>query len=166
MSQRGLTVLELLLSMVALAVLATLAIPAFGQLAGRLALRAAAHDVMAGLALARGTALATGARVTACPTTDEYHCSFLADHWMIFVNAPGGSDSRREPAEAVLRRWALPPRVRVSGTRGYVTYLPELRAASTATLEFRHAGLPGMAASVIVSQTGRPRLSPPGRPSI
>jgi type IV fimbrial biogenesis protein FimT len=156
--------LEMLAAIALVALLAALATPSFRQLHGRLALRAATHEVMAGLALARGTALATGSAVTICPTADEIHCGFAASGWMIFINAPGGTDARREPQEAILRRWRLPPRVQVTGSRGYVTYLPELRAATTATLIFGHAGLPGAAASIIVSQTGRPRLSS-GRPS-
>lgn len=84
---------------------------------------------------------------------------------MVFVNTPAGIDSRREADEAVLRVWSLPPKIGMTGTRGYVTYLPELRAATTATLDLRHAGLPREVTSIIISQTGRPRVSRV-RPSI
>lgn len=156
---RGYSLVEMLVVVAITAVLAALAAPAWSHLQARTAVMGAAQQVMAGLALARRTALATGRSVTLCPTTDLHQCSFAGREWMVFINEPGGSLSRREAGETVLRRWPLPARVRTGGTRDHVWYLPQTRAAATTTFEFCHPGRAALRSQVVVSQTGRPRLS-------
>ncbi len=109
--------------------------------------------------------LASGEAVTLCLTADMTHCDLAGREWMLFRNQEGGSLAQREAGETVLRRWPLPRGVQVGGTRGYAWYLPQPRAAATLTLDFCHPAAPAARRSVIVSQTGRPRVTSPGLPS-
>jgi prepilin-type N-terminal cleavage/methylation domain-containing protein len=159
MNSRGFTLLELLVALTIVATLAAASGPSLARLVARGKLESASQELLSGLALARKTALATGTTTTVCPTVNERRCSFLGRKWMIFSNQPGGLVFVREAGEPILREWPLPAAVNLSGTRGYVAYLPQLRAASTATLSLQNPALPGEIHRVIVSQTGRPRLS-------
>ncbi|MGC4027474.1 MAG: GspH/FimT family protein [Steroidobacteraceae bacterium] len=159
MRTRGFSLTELLCVLAIAAVLAALALPSWHRILARAAVATATQQAMAGLALARRTALATGQSVTFCPTADFTRCSFEGRDWMVFINGGGGVLSCREPGETLLRRWPLPRGVRISGSRDHVWYLPQTRSAATATFQFCHRGWPALRVQVIVSQTGRPRIS-------
>ncbi|MET0279745.1 MAG: GspH/FimT family pseudopilin, partial [Steroidobacteraceae bacterium] len=78
--------------------------------------------------------------------------------WLVFANRVGGSEARREPGEEILRRWMVPAGLTVAGTRGYASFLPRPGAAATVTFQFSHAAWPSLRRSIVISQTGRPRL--------
>lgn len=157
MRNRGFSLTELLVVMALAAVLLALAAPGFGTQRAAAAVRSAGSQTLAALHLARRLALARGQSVTVCPSADGTRCNFAGDEWLLFANLPGGSESRREDDEPLLRSWRLPAGVMVSGSRGYASFQPRPGAAATVTFEFRHRGAPALARSVIVSQTGRPR---------
>lgn len=76
----GTTLIELLMTMLVLAVLGTLAAPAFGSLLERSRVQAADQAFVAALHLARETAARSGARTLVCPSADGTHCSDDG-HW-------------------------------------------------------------------------------------
>jgi prepilin-type N-terminal cleavage/methylation domain-containing protein len=160
-TQRGVTLVEMLCVVSISAILLTLATPSWRRQRAETAVVAAAGQTLAGLALARRSALASGHTVTLCLTRNLQTCDLSGREWMLFVNAAGGSLAQREAGEQVSRRWPLPDQVRVGGTRGYAYYLPYPRAAATVTFHFCHPAWPDAGRSVIVSQTGRPRVVQP-----
>jgi type IV fimbrial biogenesis protein FimT len=161
---RGLSLVEMLVAMGIVAILLTLGVPSLSWLRAEWAVRGAAGQVLAGLQLARRTALTVGQSTTLCPTSDGWHCGLPSRHWILFANSVGGSDARREAGEAILREWRLDPAVTVSGTRGFAAFQPQTSAAATLTFVFCHRARPQAGRALIVSQTGRPRVSP-DRPS-
>ena len=158
----GLTLTELLAALAIGAILLMLAVPVLSRQRAEAAVRVAADRTVAALHLAREQALATGHSQTVCPSADASRCAFGPSGWMLFENLPGGSDSRRETTEAVVQQWRLPQGVVVTGTRGYATYQPGTSAASTLTFNFCFASVPAARRSVIVSQSGRARITHPG----
>jgi type IV fimbrial biogenesis protein FimT len=148
------------------AILSALALPDLRRLVADASVRSAADQTLAALQLARRTALATGTNVTLCPTRNERDCDMQGTMWMLFANRQPGHESHRDDNEPLLRIWPQPRGVSVSGTRGYAAYLPQPRAAATLTFTFCHTGNPALRRSVVVSQTGRPRISFPDPASI
>jgi prepilin-type N-terminal cleavage/methylation domain-containing protein len=155
----GFSLSELLAALAIAALLLTLATPAFMHQRARAALRSASGQTMAALHLGRRLALARGQSITVCPSRDGRTCGFGGTEWLLFANGSTGTDARRDGDEELLRRWRLPAGVNVSGTRGYAAFQPRPGAAATVTFEFRHEGAPVAPRSVVVSQTGRPRLA-------
>lgn len=158
MKNRGFTLTELLVTLAIASLLLALAGPAFTRQRAQAALRSASGQTMAALHLARRLALARGQSVTVCPSADGQRCGFNGTEWLLFANTAGGTDSRLEGGEELIRRWTLPAGVNVSGTRGYAAFQPRPGAAATVTFEFHHRAAPGAARRVVVSQTGRPRV--------
>jgi type IV fimbrial biogenesis protein FimT len=158
MRLRGFTLIEMLTALAIAALLLALAAPGFTRQRAEAALRSATGQTMAALHLARRLALARGQSITVCPSADGRNCSFDGSEWLLFANDPAGTQARREGDEELLRRWQLPAGTSVTGSRGYAAFQPRPGAAATVTFEFRHRGLPAAVHSVVVSQTGRPRL--------
>jgi type IV fimbrial biogenesis protein FimT len=154
----GLSLVELLVALTIAAILLELAVPTLGRLRAQWAVRGAAGQILAGLQLARRTALTVGQSVTLCPTDDRQRCGLGSSEWMLFTNGPTGSDARREAGEPILREWRLAEGIEVSGTRGYAAYQAQTSAAATVTFSFCHRAHPGARSSLVVSQTGRPRI--------
>ena len=159
MRNRGFTLVEMMVTLAIAAVLLTLGTPAFTRQRASAAMRAASSQTMSALHLARRLALARGQSVTVCPSADGHRCGFGGSRWILFANDAAGSDARVDGMDEVLRRWELPGGVVTSGTRGYAAFQPRPGAATTVTFEFRHPGAVDESRSVIVSQTGRPRLA-------
>lgn len=163
MRKRGFTLPELLVAMAIGALLLALAAPGLARQRSAAALRSASNETLAALQLARRLALARGQSITVCPSADGVACGFAGTEWLLFVNAAGGVDSRREAGDELLQRWQLPHGVVVGGTRGYAAFQPRPGAAITVTFQFCHrAAAAGLA--IVVSQTGRPRVERQGAP--
>lgn len=156
---RGFSLTEMLVAIAVAALLLASAAPAFSRQRAGAALRSASGQTMAALHLARRLALARGQSITVCPSSDGRTCGFGGTEWLLFANSPSGTDARREGDEELIRRWSLPAGVIASGTRGYAAFQPRPGAAATVTFRFIHRTAPGQARSVVVSQTGRPRIT-------
>ncbi len=157
MKSHGFTLPELLVAMAISGILLALSAPGLARQRGEAALRTASAQTLAALQLARRTALARGLSITACPSADGETCAFGASQWMLFANASGGRDYRRDVADEVLQRWSVPHGVAVAGTRGYASFQPRPGAATTVTFNFCHRSAP-RGISIVISQTGRPRV--------
>lgn len=86
-SQRGLTLIELMVAVAVMAILLALAAPSFSAFMSSNRVRAGAEHLSAGLAEARMQAIRLGARVSLCPSSDGSSCSDGGDWavgWVIF----------------------------------------------------------------------------------
>jgi len=107
--QRGLTLLELLIALMILALLLGLGVPTFSDLLAENRARAAMGQMRALFAFARQQALTTGQRTTLCAVRRDGRCQrdWMADHdIVVFVDANG--DRRLDASERLLRRIAWP----------------------------------------------------------
>ena len=157
----GFTATELLVALAVAGVLMTLAVPGFAGLARSAGLSAAANELLAALHMARSAAVLRGLPVAVCLTADNNTCVAVPDSaatgWLVFV--PEGSAAATRPAVVgeVLTRFHLPDRLTVSASRPTVTFWPVTRAAATSTFDL--CDLAGAGRSIVLSQTGRPRVA-------
>lgn len=128
-TQRGLTLIELMVGLFLLAVLAALAAPSFQSQLAASHLSAATSDVLASLMQARTQAIRLGARVTLCPSTSGTDCDSTAntawsDGWIIFQDSTrsGTSASVLSDDTVLFTFAALTTDIAVEGTGSYVSF--------------------------------------------
>jgi type IV fimbrial biogenesis protein FimT len=160
--QHGLTAFEMLATLGIAALLATLAVPGFAGLKRSAGMSAAANELVGALHLARSSAGLRGLPVTVCLASDEQSCIPRPDvvgvGWLVFH--PQSQSPTAQPVPAtVIHSFQLPPEITVSGTRPAVTFWPVARAGTTGTFELCDVARKAPGRSIVVSQTGRPRVA-------
>lgn len=177
MPSRGISLVELLVTLAVVALLGALALPGLQMLRGQSDSTLAVNQLMGQLALARSSAILQHARVTLCPsagpslsagqhagtspgcgTRDTWHLGVL-----LFIDSNG--NGRREPAEPELRRF--PPlasgRVywRAFRNRAYLQYLPNGHTPwQNGSFHYCAAsGAPTLTRIVILTASGRARTA-------
>jgi type IV fimbrial biogenesis protein FimT len=159
--QRGFTATELLVALALAGVLMSLAVPGFAALTRSVGLSTAANELLAALHMARSSAVLRGLPVAVCLTADEQTCvaapDAAASGWLVFLPSGSSAASRPVAMGEVLTRFRLPDRLTVSASRPTVTFWPVARAAATSTFDL--CDLAGAGRSIVVSQTGRPRVA-------
>lgn len=88
-SLRGVTLIELMVTIAILAILMSLAVPSFNQVLASTRLSTTTNDLYATLSQAKSEAIRSGNRVTVCPSTDGATCltaagSNWANGWITF----------------------------------------------------------------------------------
>lgn len=159
---RGVTALELLVVVAVLALLASLATPSFASLQRAAALSAAANQLVWSLQQARSSAILQGVPTTLCLSADAVTCAGNqngdARGWLVFQQQPGRAAGEINAGTPRLRSVRLPATVTVNASRAAVTYWPAARAGTTSTFDLCVSGV-SLGRSVVVSQTGRPRVA-------
>jgi type IV fimbrial biogenesis protein FimT len=162
--QRGLTAIELVATLGIAALLATLAVPGFAGLRRSAGLSAAANELVWALHLARSSAGRQGVPATVCLTGDERTClatpDALAVGWLVFLSEGAAAVAQPPSPGSVFHTFHLPPDITVRATRPAVTFWPVARAGSTGTFELCDVESRTPGRSIVVSQTGRPRVMP------
>ena len=171
--QRGLTLIELLVTMAIAAILLTIAVPSFIDFITSSTASGYANDLLADLNLARSEAIARGVRVTLCHSNDKASCSGTwSDGWIVFANTnTAGTQNTVDAGDQVLRvhaavnavsGWALNAN---SNFANFVAFQPDGRSNLKGTFVFcrggvLHVGNQTRSAAVTVYTTGWARLLP------
>ena len=120
-AQAGFTVMELLIGIAVLAILTTLAVPAFNQFIQNNRLAGQANEMVAAFQFARSEALKRGLNVRACASDDGASCSGAwTDGWIVIAD-PGGDD------EELLRVWPAPDdgfQITANPSSSYIEFEP------------------------------------------
>lgn len=162
-SNRGFTLVELLIGVAILAILAGIAAPAFGKLIGKTHAQTARSALAVALNEARVAAVSRGRHVVACPSTDLRSCSDSTQWqrgWIVFVDA--NHNRQLDDGETTVSvGQALAQGTAIVGSSGRlrIDYQPDGSARGTnATLTVcdRASGA-AEARTLVISQGGRVR---------
>jgi type IV fimbrial biogenesis protein FimT len=161
-NRSGFTVIEMMIALSVLAVILTLAVPAFGRFIEQQQLTATANSLVGHLQFARGQAITRGTLVAACPSSDGRTCTGgnRWEHgWIVYLDP----EKAGQPAAAddVLRVvQPMPEHFMHSGGRYRVRFKDRGTAYGTnLTIRVCARGNPEAARAVIVSNPGRVRAT-------
>lgn len=132
----GFNLLELMITLVVMAILAVMAAPSIGDAIQRNRVAGQANEFAAALGFARSEAIRRNGQVAICASADQSNCSGeWSDGWVVYADADcdGGAD-----ADEVLR----------SGGTGESIALESTDGVSVDNIEFSGRGLPDTAGPV------------------
>lgn len=159
----GWTLFNLLISMTIIAILASLALPAFSRLAWEQRRVSAVNSLVHTLHLARSEAIKRAQTVVLCPTDPPGTCLERTGPWpagwMVFVNLDRDHPPRRDPGEAIIHMTSAPSGVDIHANRTAFVMRPVIVRSTNGTVTFCDPAGRMTGRSVIVSYTGRPRTS-------
>ena len=162
-TSRGFTLVELLMVLAIVAVLSTLAVPAFGAFIGRTQARTARNVLETSLNQARIAAVNRGGHVVVCPSLDGERCArstIWHPGWILFSDLDHDrTRSAAEPLLAVGQVRSVGVAIVASSGRLALDYRPDGSASGTnltLTVCDRHSGARG-ASTIVVSPSGRVR---------
>jgi len=160
----GVTLIELVATLSVVAILAAVAIPQLGQFARAAARRAAINDMLHTVYLARTKAIMTNSVVSICRSQDGETCSTSSsdweDGWIVFINTDRDQPAVRDAGEEIINRHSGWSGGRISSNRATFSFRPTTQSGVNGTIVFCDPlGKSGDARAIIISHTGRPRIS-------
>lgn len=161
--QRGFTLLELLSGMSIAAVLTTTAVPSFNGLVQRNRITTEINTFVSHLHYARSEAIKRGTRVVICRSADDLSCARTEGWhkgWITFADT--NANRELDASESLLRVEAGEDNgiLITSGQRRRIVYQATgFSPGTNGTYIFCDPEHPGWAKAVILSNSGRPRLS-------
>jgi type IV fimbrial biogenesis protein FimT len=159
----GITLLELLIAMTLVAIILGAGAPSFREIALNARRAEQVNALLRGLHAARSTAILRAEPVVLCKTGGGSQCLTDArawsDGWLMFANRDRDSPPHIDPGESVLAIQPPSERIVVRANRNAITYWPFALAGTTVSFVFCDERGQGAARAIIVSQTGRPRVS-------
>ena len=127
---RGVTLVELMVSIALLAILLAIAAPNFQGMTASSRLTSASNDLLGTLQQARAQAIRTGARVTVCKSTNGVQCNNTAADgwergWIVFQDTTRVNfDAQVEDGEAILSHsTAIPAGTTIGGNAAVQNYV-------------------------------------------
>lgn len=159
----GMTLPELMLTLAIVAIAGAVAMPGFADLRRQAVRTAAVNDFLHALYLARSEAIQRMDVVSVCKSTDGRTCSNgLSDWaagWMVFANRDRDQPPEADPGEPVLRTHPGWPGGRITANRPAFSFRPVTQGAVNGTILFCSVPPGRDARAIIVSATGRPRVT-------
>lgn len=166
MQQHAYSVPELLFTLLLIAILLALGIPGIGWLALDTRMTADINALVTSIQLARSESAKQGKPAVVCKTADFWRCGGDDVHyesgWMVFVNADGDNPPVRDAGEALIFRYSPSLEGSIRSNRASYVFRPYYRRSTNGTITFCDRRGSEAARAVIVSYTGRPRVSGEG----
>jgi type IV fimbrial biogenesis protein FimT len=161
----GMTLVELVVTVAILAILMAVSVPSLAALMNTNRVASETNTLFANLLETRSQAVTRDSWVVLCPSADGSHCS--GDHtgwgkgYIRFEDV--NRNRQRDTEEAVIGVERPEGEIRIessSGLRSSVTFYPTGRAwGSNTTLRICGDGDPERNRAIVISVTGRPRVS-------
>jgi type IV fimbrial biogenesis protein FimT len=159
----GFSLIEMLVALAIVAIALAWGIPSLQNSALDVRRAAAVNAFMHTLYSARSESLLHVQFVSVCPSLDLQQCSTnradWSGGWISFINKDHDQPAHVDPGEAVLVRHAAVAGVRILANRDALVFRHDSFTGTTASFFFCDVRGGASARAVIVSQTGRPRLS-------
>ncbi len=168
MKQSGITLIELLITIVVLAIGVTLAIPSFNSLTRNNQITTASNNLVRALQLARSEAVKRSAPVTVCRSTDQASCAATGtawqSGWIVFVedtrtagNTFGKVDAS-ETANIIGAQEALSSVLQLTASATSFTFNPSGRPAASGSVKVCDDRQGANGNTISLNATGRVRL--------
>ena len=158
----GYALLELLLTALLLAILLTLTMPSLSATLARHRQHAELSALFHAFHHARKESIMRRRVVSLCPSNDGQTCGESADWssgWLMFENADRDSPPRRDPGEILLLSHRVDPTLRIAANRRGFTLRATDQRATNGTLVVCDRARRIRARALVVSYTGRPRVT-------
>jgi len=163
---RGYTLPELVFTMAIAVGLLGWGVPTFRDLQRNAARTRELNQFIQAVYLARSEAIKRNGVVSLCPSLDGDRCAPTGTPWqagwIVFVNGDHDSPAVRDADEELLQVYASWPEGALNANRATLSFRPFGQMGVTATFTFCDDRGPQAARAVIISQTGRPRVSDRG----
>lgn len=161
---RGVTLIELMAAISIVAILSAVAVPQMGNLQRSAARTATVNDFMHSIFLARSKAVMTNGVVSICRSIDGESCASKTSNWetgwIVFQNTDHDQPAVRDAGEEILERHGGWRGGRITSNREAFSFRPASQADVNGTLIFCDSvGKSSDARAIIISHTGRPRVS-------
>jgi type IV fimbrial biogenesis protein FimT len=162
-ASQGVSLVELLAAISIIAIAGALAMPGFTDLRHNTARTAAVNDFFHALFLARSEAIKRGGVVSLCKSSDGNTCmNRTADWnagWIVFANGDRDDPPRRDDNEPVLWVYAGWRAGHITANRQAFSFRPSTQGVVNGTILFCDPRGSAHARAIIISHTGRPRVS-------
>ena len=159
---RGFTLPEVLCTLAVMAVVTGWALPSFRHLALDAARSREVNGFLQAIHLARAEAIKRNGVVSLCPSPDGATCS-ASTAWqaglIVFVNTDRDSPAVRDNGEQLLQVYPSWIGGRIGSNRTTLSFRPFGQSGVTATVTFCDPRGSAAARAVVISQTGRPRVT-------
>ena len=159
----GFTLVELIVTMMVAAVVLSLAVPAFGEIGLNARRTVLVNTLVRDVHLARSETHKQARTVSVCASDGGRQCALSGNSWdrgwLIFVNLDGDDPPRVDPGEPVLYARTGFGHGRLTSNRRAFHFRPFNRRSTAGTLVYCDRRGSPAARAVIVSVTGRPRVS-------
>lgn len=167
--QRAFSLHDMLVTLTVAATLLAVGVPSLKQLISRQRMSTAINGLITALHSTRSEAIKRGRRAVLCPSADGLRCQGAGAngtwwHAGFLLYIDHNANHERDDDEPVVRVFDATPglHIHTPRSRAHITYLPNgLAYGANTTFIFcaEHADSP--ARSVVVANSGRPRVAPP-----
>ena len=158
----GYSLYELIITIGVVAVILSVGVPSLGKMVADHRLRVEVDALFHAVHLARKESVFRRRVVTLCPTRDGLNCQPGMDWsigWMMFVNLDRDMPVTRDSNEPVLQQFAVSTHNQVTANRGSFSFRTTERRATNGTFIFCDKARRAAPRALVVSYTGRPRVS-------
>ena len=162
---RGLSLLELIVTMAISTIIFSITIPVMAGLINQNRIATQVNHLRTSLELTRSTAIQENEHAVICKSDDGERCTRQGEWnqgWIVFVD--NDHDRRRSEDERLVQvQQPLPSttqlKYRAFGSRHYVAYRPIGMTLTNGTFTVCNPAVPDRAKALILTKTGRVRLS-------
>jgi len=155
--------LELLTTLLVIAVVFAIGAPGLGQMVREAAQTADINAFVSAVQLARSESAKRGVAVRVCPARDGVDClgsgDDFSDGWIVRLDTPPDAAAAGDPGAAVLFSHDTRMQGTIHANRPAFLFRPYFRRSTNGTITFCDTRGAQAARSVIISYTGRPRVT-------